>query len=365
MTGASMIEPFFPRRNASLVDAKWREKNLIAAEILGQEPRRQMRPEAVGDRTRLDVMWNGQELGIRDKGDAFVAVLEPESASPAILRLMREWRADPPPVDLIQVRFRSHESSEARGVWLDLSNESIKTLLDQGDWVRRRLKDGWIVEAGQKHKEFVVLEDGSLDFVPARPRPWLDSYDQNNDPLPLESLASLFSQPGPEVNRALLAAGFELLIDADIGPGTSWAEWGAGVGNLSAAYASLLGAKGGWASEIEPNAASLLKKNAETFFPAVEVAAVPALLKHLPGPKDLWIIDPPRPGFPDLLKQLVAEPAGAPRWMLCYHCHAKGLIGDTSLLRSMGYILSGWSSVDAFPGTTHHEVISLWERSHK
>lgn len=355
---APLTAPFFLQKNSDAVDRAFEEKNAVAARILGWPALRQMRPEAVGDRTRLDLMWREGSLGIRGASESdFHEIRDPDSASAGILRMMKALNADPAPLPLAQLRFREGPGGLC-GLWIDCSNESIKALLDEREWIGRWQAQDFRLELGQKHKS-PGEKEGRLGLVAAEPACWLASYNTNNDEVPLKSYMGLFSQPGPEANRAMIAAGFELLDTAGVGE-ARWIEWGAGYGNLSAAYASRLGTKA-TVSELEPTAAELLAQNAAEFFAGVETRRLAAESPEAPGPFDLWLIDPPRPGFPKLLG-LLKTLLHRPQWLLAYHCTEAGLGGDTAILREAGYKLDNWSSVDAFAATPHHEVISLWRR---
>ncbi len=356
-----IVAPFFLNENESIVEQKWREKRLISSEILGVDPTRATQPEVLGDRVKLDVMhWQGK-LGIRNREDEFFEILAPDTACPEILEMMETYLSRPLPVEKAQLRFRYSKNERYKGLWIDVSNEDIKALKDDESWLRHYIEsEDWIVEAGQKGKAFSVDEDGKLIFEEAPYIPWLDSYDINNESIPLVSTINQFSQPGPEVNRAMIATGFELLYN-QIDNIETWAEFGAGYGNLTAAFASLMEGKKAWTCEVQPQAISCLKENAQDYFPRVHQSHTAAKLSWLPERADLWIIDPPRSGFPELFKELLDFPIKRPKFVLSYHCHTKGLLADSSLLKALGYRLYEWSCVDAFPATTHHEVISLWK----
>jgi len=341
----------------------------MSCEILAKPAHRYMRPEILGDRTRVDLMWNSKTLGIRgpsreDGTFSFWAIQRPDTVSPLINEMMQEFTATPPPLQLAQIRFRegiSRNGEKIKGLWIDTANESIRDLLNEEVWLRSFLDQGWIIEIGQKKKEVVCSagEEG-VELQKCTGRVWLPSYDLNNKEIPIDSYISLFSQPGPETNRALIAAGFDLLDTAGIKK-LRWAEWGAGYGNLTAAFLSRLGPNGS-ASELEPPAAELLSKNIQTLAPGFhcEQRISEKGPSDFERKVDLWLIDPPRPGFGALLENLkkLEEP---PQYVLAYHCHAKGLINDSKILKESNYRLLNWSSVDAFPATAHHEVISLWE----
>ena len=216
---------------------------------------------------------------------------------------------------------------------------------------------------GQR-REDVAREGSGLRLVAAEPRAWLPSFTARGDAVPLACHLSSFSQPGPGINQALLAAGGRLLDAAGIGR-LAWQEWGAGYGNLTAWLADRLG-PAGVAVESDPGAVELLRSNAARFFPDVVVRR--GVAGRPPGepaagpPVALWAIDPPRPGFPALLRTLPAR-ADRPAFVLAWHCHERGRAADAAELRSARYGLVDWIAVDAYPGTPHLETVSLWRKN--
>lgn len=362
-----MLESFHLQRSEALINACWQEKTALTRRQLGLAPTRLMRPEVIGDRSRLDLLWNGKELGVYTPGRSFLRVDFPDTVSAGIARMMQDFLDSKCPLDRAGIRFRSGKD-DLNGLWIDTANENIRKILESGTWLEGFLAKGWTLEIGQKRKQVVAVSGDSgraVTLAPATPHCWLPSFDENNEEIPLESLVALFSQPGPEVNRALIATGFELLEDHHVGKVT-WAEWGAGYGNLSAAYASKLGMQG-WVSEFDPTAAELLEANAQKFFPKLKRERAAAndrdsATETAAQNADLWLIDPPRSGFAELLWTLKELPQ-TPRWVMAYHCHHEGLSKDNQALKECSYSLKAWSSVDAFPATPHHEVISLWEKA--
>jgi tRNA/tmRNA/rRNA uracil-C5-methylase (TrmA/RlmC/RlmD family) len=355
-----MLESFYIQTYSEKVERDWKLKHALGCEIFGKDSLRSLRPDLVADRSRLDLMWMNNILGIRGPQKSsndfeFFHLKAPETAQAPILEMMEALERDPLPIPMAQLRFRIASSGE-RGLWIDCANTMIRDLLAQKHWLCRRLSEGWIVEVGQKHKA-VFEENGELSLKESEALSWLDSYNHFNEALPLLSHVSSFSQPGPEANRALIAAIFDLLDHHNVFF-ESWAEWGAGYGNLSAAIASL-GAKTAWSSELDPVAAELLARNAQNHFPFVDCVQEAATIFH--QNVDLALMDPPRSGFPQLLGTL-REMSEKPRFILAIHCHTKGLHSDIPLLRENAYSLLDWSSADIFPGTSYQEHISLWTR---
>ncbi len=355
-----MLESFYIQTYSEKVELDWKLKHALGSELYKKDPLRTLRPELIGDRNRLDLMWMNKKLGIRGAQKAnndfdFLHITSPETAHPEICVMMEILENDPLPMEMAQIRFRVSSSKE-KGIWIDCANTLIRDLLAEKHWLKRRLSDGWVVEMGQKHKAVFDGED-ELKFAEAPRLPWLDSYNQFNEALPLKSYVSSFSQPGPEANRALMAAIFDLLDHHGV-QFNSWCEYGAGYGNLTAAIASL-GHKKAHSSELDPSAAALLKENAVEFFPFVETSQEAAL--YLKGDWDLVLIDPPRSGFPELLKNML-DIDNKPKYFVAVHCHSKGLRHDLPILRQASYSLLDWSSADIFPGTSYQEHISLWTR---
>jgi len=361
------LEAFQLSKNQSSIESKLREKILLGSEILRAPPDRIMSPDLLGDRTRLDVMLLNGEVGLRGPPSVggtpgFVRLPEIDSTHPLIGEMVETVRAARAPFPLASLRFRV-DPTEGRGLWLDLPNEEIKALLSEpGDGFLARLMEAdFFIEMGQKHKHVGRSPEGELKLLAPEAHAWLPSFTEQNVPVPLLSYVSLFSQPGPEANRALLVTAFELLDNAGVGR-TSWSEWGAGYGNLSTAFASRLGTDGGWASELDEAAAELLARNLATFAPGVGTERLRAdTVKHA---SEVWIADPPRPGFPELFRALAELALGQrPKWVMLFNCHNKGLISDASLLTAAGYKLKSWSAVDVFPATPYFEAISLWGRA--
>lgn len=358
-----MIEPFFLKSYWDQVEQKRIQKQKKAEELLGKAPLRILNPDPVGDRTRLDLMYHNSLLGIRgpsldDKNFEFFKIEKPDSAHPLIVDMMEVFLDSRCPLKLAQIRFRVGHFGE-QGIWIDCGNEELKALKDEAKWLSKMLNRGWVIEAGQKRKEFTLDLKGKIVFENAKAKCWLASYDKNGLPISLLSQIALFSQPGPEVNRAMIVSAFELLESQKISA-LKWMEWGAGYGNLSAGLSSFLGSSGSFSSELDEGAFHLLQTNRDKFFSELTVERKSAE-SDFESNHQLWVIDPPRSGFPKLLSRLNEIP-NPPIFVLAYHCHEKGLAVDTLELQNAGYQLAEWIAIDAFPATPHQEVVSLWKK---
>jgi hypothetical protein len=178
------------------------------------------------------------------------------------------------------------------GLWIDAANVALKELLEEKKWLKRALARGWRLEMGQKLKSPEWSEsEQRFRLVASEPVNWLPSFGHNGEVFPVLSLIGLFSQPGPEANRAMIAVGIDLLDSASVPHQLKWMEWGAGCGNLSLAFCSRLGSQG-ISTELEGPAASCLETNLKIHFPnrlALKKGALSRLERDWKS--DLWLLD--------------------------------------------------------------------------
>lgn len=250
---------------------------------------------------------------------------------------------------------------QKKGLWIDASRADLDHLkTHHKDWIKEALNLNIAIEIGQRHEEWIENDDGDIKSTRAKLRTWLPSYAQDLTPIPLVSTIAAFSQPGPLANQALLSAG-HLLLDQHLQwkPEYSWGEWGAGNGNLSASFARRLGDDLAWISEPDPKSFLALKDNHSAYFAKAEISRTAAIMA--PENFELWILDPPRSGFADLIGRL--EPKHAPSTILIYHCAMDGLNRDSEMLKQKGYHLRDWIFCDVFPGSSHAEAVSLWTQT--
>jgi 23S rRNA (uracil1939-C5)-methyltransferase len=75
---------------------------------------------------------------------------------------------------------------------------------------------------------------------------------------------------------------------------------------------------------------------------------------------DLMLLDPPRSGADELLKQL---PGKSVRKVVYVSCHPASLARDAgTLVHSHGFRLAAAGVMDMFPHTAHVESIAMFER---
>ena len=346
--------------------AEFRLRSYAEAEgLMGQPAWRRLEPDLRHARTRLDLMWDGSELGLKvhqNGGIEFEPIHDFDNADPAILAMSQDLRRTCPHKGIMNLRFRVGPGG-LRGLWIDAPRTGLEELKStHRSWIRSLLDQGIVLEAGQRGEEWVLSENGD-DFAIKSTRPklrvWLPSYTREGEPIPILSTLVAFSQPGPLANQTILRAGHELLdLVSEWPAGFRWGEWGAGSGNLSASFASRLGAENAWISEPDPRAFAALKHNHGAHFAGARLERSAAI--RAPENFYLWILDPPRSGFSDLIRSL--QPEQRPQHILIYHCAAAGLASDRSALLERGYALREWVYCDVFPGSAHCEAISLWSR---
>jgi len=309
-------------------------------------------------------------------GDDLVDVGPCPALAPGLRAFVEHVRGDPLPLERASLRLRVGPDGR-RGVWIDAANEDLKRLLDESDWLRRRLAEGVLVEAGQRRKP--VVDDGARLKLEkhARLEPWFQTWvgggafegtrsdrAQHGAPLQLFGPVGGFTQPSLAANRLLVA---EVDHRARALGAARWLELGAGIGNftLPLAYVApepvvvvendLLAVLGlqrgaqaaGLSDRIEVARADLQRADAE-------------LLRRLQE-ADAVLADPPRSGLGRTIDALdVLPPQARPPWFVYVSCYAESLVSDCADLVALGYEPGPVSGVDQFPHTPHGEwVVTL------
>lgn len=337
-----------PRKNDSL--QLWSHKRALCREILGEATLlREATPDLSEDRTRFDLMLYRGRLGVRgpkksedDWDFDFSENFEVHSLNTKLRTAIEEFQENialiTPFFESAQIRFR-YDGKGAYGIWIDSKRELLE-------------KFSKSEECCSLHKDFYIELGQNFSFLPPRPHCWLPSFSSQNEELEVQSYISSFSQPGPEANRALVACGQELLEDLKI---ETWVEVGAGYGNLTAAYSTLLGSPT-WILERESKEARLFELN-RVFFPKAKFYTQGVETFSQQQQVDLLLADPPRSGFSEFFKKDCVQA----KHVLLYNCDLRGLIKDAEALREH-YSLRKWSLADVFSGTPYAEAISLWVR---
>ncbi len=336
----------------------WKQKCALAREILGEKTLlREGRPDLSQDRSRFDLMFFQGKLGVRGPKknsndwdfefteDFDVSILNP-SLRVFIEEIQGELTGWSEFFHSAQVRFR-FDGKGRYGLWIDTRRDELERFSKSQPCLDLQKK--CLLELGQRQ-----------ELVAASPHAWLPSFSKDNEEIPLLSYIASFSQPGPEANRALIAFGLELLEGLSI---DDWVEIGAGYGNLTAAYATLLGCPN-WILEKEGKESHLWESN-KKYFASVSMPQKKLTKLYSQAVEtftdaqqaDLLVADPPRSGFSEFFQKDIVQAKA----VLLYSCDLKGLLRDSTELKKH-YELVKWSLVDLFPGTPYVEAITLWQR---
>lgn len=322
-----------------------------------------------GLRDRADVMIDSRSgshrLGLFSRVHREIVDLQGcPQMSPALESWLRDFRRIRVPVQRGSVRLRVSPSGQ-RGVWLDLANIDVKTLLDDRSTLEK-LRALAIVEIGQRRKR-LVDRDGRLKLDDPILEPWFETYveaEGGEQAVPLFCTIGSFTQPGFEANRALVGE-VRRLVSA-IQPNRV-AEFGSGIGNFTLPLASV--AREVHAYEVDRLATEGLRRSLAERSLDSKVAIFEGNFQverkepvDFKG-ADLILVDPPRSGLMKFLDPLEAQPASArPRHFVYVSCFAESFVTDAARLHAMGYELNQISIVDQFPQSRHYEIVAGFSR---
>ena len=326
--------------------------------------------EKGGLRDRVDLMIDRRSgtprLGLFDRFHTGIVDLQGCPQMSAELEAwLRDFRRVPVPVERGSVRLRVAPDG-MRGVWLDLANVDVKTLLDERKTLDA-LRAMAVVEIGQKRKR-LVERDGQLKLADPVLEPWFETYLETADGK--EEAASLycaigsFTQPGFRANRALVREAREHI---KLSRARTVAEFGSGIGNFTVPLASV--AEKIHAYEVDTLALEGLKRTLDErgLNDKVEIHSgnfqverkVPADF----GGVDLVFVDPPRSGLMKFLDPLEAMAPGLrPKHFVYVSCFAESFTQDSARLFALGYTLERISLVDQFPQSRHYETVASYVR---
>jgi len=286
--------------------------------------------------------------------------------SPELEAWFQEFRKDLPPIKMGSVRLRVSPEGE-RGVWLDFSNEDIKTLFDEKSYLKR-LSEKAHVEVGQRKKPLHFENDQpklskTLDF-----KPWFKTWDASNKSYPVHSPVGGFSQSGLKANKVLVGEAMRAFKKAKELTGVGfWVEAFCGSGNFT--YPLSRGAEKVLAFENDRLSLSSLEEglkqaqinNVELMaIDAKSVKQIEGLVSKLPLDGNYALLaDPPRSGLMRLL-DFLKDGVLKPKALVYISCFSDSLTKDAEVLKSLGYELQILNLVDQFVHSPHVEWVSLW-----
>ncbi len=319
-----------------------------------------------GLRDRMDVAWRRVDglpvLGMWDVENATLVDVGPCPAASAPLRAFLQWlRADTPPIDRASLRLRV-DPDGVRGLWIDAANVDVKALMDEGDWLRRLLAAGVVVEIGQRRKPlYADAEDGRLRLSKdVALRPWFRTW-IGDRAVPLYGPVGGFSQPSLAANRLLV----ERVVALCVATGARrYLELGAGNGNLTLPLAGA--GTEVTALELDGTARAGLERSAAEAGVSVAVVAADvhraAGLGPLIDAADAVLADPPRSGLRGFVDALAAREVLPPH-LVYVACHADSLVADAARLAALGYAPVVVEGVDQFPQSPHIEWLVRFDRT--
>lgn len=290
--------------------------------------------------------------------------------TPALEAWFKEFRSRLPDVELGSVRLRVSPSGE-RGVWLDFSNEDVKRLFEEKEYLRW-LSSKAVVEIGQKKKP-LYFDDSEGELRPrlkkeVELRPWFQTWDLNGKAYPVYGAIGGFSQSGLIANRTLVEEVLRVCKQVSA-EASFWLEAFCGSGNFTYPLATEVDQV--LAFENDPVAMKSLEKGLqESRIKNVSLKRVDlkskrqldGLLQELPKEKAYGLLaDPPRSGLMKLV-DFMEEGVISPQVLIYVSCFTGSLMKDSEKLKSLGYDLQSLSLVDQFPHSPHVEWVSLWTK---
>jgi 23S rRNA (uracil1939-C5)-methyltransferase len=219
-----------------------------------------------------------------------------------------------------------------------------------------------LAEFGREHGFAILLQPGGTDSVHAL-QPGdvelhyaLPAYDLKLAFAPLD-----FVQVNARINQKMIAHALDLLQP---GPDDRVLDLFCGLGNFSLQVARhagrVCGVEGdtGLVERACTNAATNGIGNAE--FHVGDLAGEVRGSSWARQDWDMMLLDPPRSGAEELLRQL---PGKSVRRVVYVSCHPASLARDAdALVRTHGFKLQAAGVMDMFPHTAHVESIALFER---
>lgn len=308
-------------------------------------------------RTRLDFTIDHGKLGLFSHITKQIEDLAScHQLSPELANAYQQFRNIQPPALKGSFRLRVSPIGEI-GIWLDFSNEDVKSLLEDKTYLLKLQKLGF-VEIGQRHKTLYTKPDGTLGVKTPEFHPWSRTR-LFSKPVKLLSTVASFTQPSHISNDWITQkiSDWSLTLEPK-----NILEFGSGIGNLS--FACLTNTKTQLtALEFDSLSFEALKINATKL-------GVQNQIKSLKGdfrqpmdfssvePFDLLLLNPARNGAGDLLK----NPKLMPEHVIYMSCYPESFDLDIQNLASHGYSLKEIWIVDQFPQTQHMEILSRWQK---
>lgn len=244
-----------------------------------------------------------------------------------------------------------------RGVWLDLANETVRDLFLEKNFLHQLLENAW-VEIGQRRK-FLKYSNQKFHLSDElRLQPWSETMAYNQI-FPLESKIADFTQVGQIANHAIIQSLVRTLPKSK-----KIFEFGSGTGNLT--FAALTSCDELVAFEFDKSSGESFLSNKKRLETKLS-KKIPIELKVGNFQKisidfenaDTVLVNPPRSGVGDYLKNIESSGVQNLVYMSCY---------PESMIQDLKKNTPHWHCrhielIDQFPQTSHVEVMTCFSRS--
>lgn len=278
--------------------------------------------------------------------------------SPSLEHFYQNLIADLPPVSQRgSLRLRVGPRGEC-GLWLDFSNEDIRDVLNEEQWLIRTLNRGWIVEMGQRRKRVMTSTEGRrFRLVDPVLAPWFQTW-IDGEAYDLFSTIGTFTQPGIVANQALVRTVVSF-IQKNLKNESTAVEFGCGIGNFTLPLASLF--KNVSVFETDRLALEGLSRGLQACGLESRVTIhtgdfIRSSKNVEIGEPDLILVDPPRSGLDQFLEILQNPAARKANWVYV-SCFPESLGRDLRVLRKAGFTIDAATVIEQFPFTRHYELV--------
>ena len=215
----------------------------------------------------------------------------------------------------------------------------------------------------ERHRVALFLQPGGVDSVhPLWPQAPALSFRLAPWDVELAFRPLDFIQVNASLNEAMIARTFELL---DLQPGDRVLDLFCGLGNFTLPMARLVAGVAG--VEGEATLVARARENAQrnglanASFHAADLTRDQRGTPWMRQGFDKLLLDPPRSGAIDVLRQLPLENFGR---IVYVSCHPASLARDAGyLVNERGWRLVSAGAMDMFPQTAHVESIALFENA--
>jgi 23S rRNA (uracil1939-C5)-methyltransferase len=339
-------------------------------------------------RTRMDVSWDGLNWGF------FARSINSPSVSPIVSPIdtcilaslplqefFTEFRTLQLPFKKASARLRVSPEGK-RGLWLDLANLDIKSLLQDKVLIEKFSKllgfqepeklDNF--EIGQKRKK-IQWRDSEKRYSLGEPESstWINTYALDPEDLHKKNILPKnlfchvggFSQTGPqslELITRILNQYFNQKNQLARAPRRTLLEFGSGYGSLTIPISAFC--KSVIALEISELAVTGLKQSLDLH----KITNVEIRSGDFQRKKNLdfiststltsVLVNPPRSGVGDLFNNLTAQIEE----VIYMSCHLESFNLDSEILKTKGFSLDEAHLINQFPYTPHSEWLTFWRR---